>query len=577
MVTQTGGTLPRSPASGAQPVGTAYSLAVYFDGSADVVPLDAGQAVVVGRAAPSDVVVRDRSLSQQHARFSLRDGTIKVEDLGSTNGIVVGGARVDSAELQAGIAVEIGDTRCLVHVRGALATNIGTVATHEHLMEQLARQVAEARHFRDNVALLMLHVEDQRPMSDWHAHTLAALRSVDVVGMYAGSIMEVVLPRCDETGALERAAALSLALMEQGQRATCAIAVFPDAGTSAEVLLQRCRHSLESAGGTPVVATAAERGDLDDELTAASPAMRLCVAQLERIAKTNLPVLLMGETGTGKELLAEAIHRRSARANGPLVPLNCGAIAPQLVESTLFGHEKGAFTGAAQANLGVFRAADGGTVLLDEIGELPLAVQASLLRVLETGRVTPVGATTEVATDVRVIAATHRDLETMVEAGEFREDLLYRINALPLLVPPLRRRREDIPILAERFLERAGRMVGEHTARGFSQAALTALMQYRWPGNVRELRNIVERACVLTSGELIAAAHIHDRFRRGTVDDEPPPDDDSTDLRESLRQFEAALLRRALRDAKGDRRLAAKCLKIPHRTLNHKLKTLNIA
>lgn len=223
--------------------------------------------------------------------------------------------------------------------------------------------------------------------------------------------------------------------------------------------------------------------------------MRKVFAILERVAPTDATFLIEGESGTGKELVAESVHKTSKRAEGPLVAVDCGAIPENLVESELFGHERGAFTGAERKRAGFFEAASGGTIMLDEIGELPLLVQPKLLRVLETREVKRVGSNASISVDVRVVAATNRDLAKEVEAGRFREDLYYRLAVLRLEMPPLRERREDIPLLVDHFISKFS--CGIEVDRNLNDDMMSMLKRHDWPGNVRELRNVVERLLVL--------------------------------------------------------------------------------
>jgi PAS domain S-box-containing protein len=232
-----------------------------------------------------------------------------------------------------------------------------------------------------------------------------------------------------------------------------------------------------------------------DEIVGQSPALRSVLADVERVAGAETTVLITGETGTGKELIARAIHQRSARSKKPLITVNCAAIAANLQESEFFGHERGAFTGATQRRDGRFKLADGGTIFLDEVGEMPLDLQAKLLRVLQEGEFEPVGGTRAVRVDVRVIAATNRDLERMAKEGMFRTDLLYRLNVFPMHVPPLRERGEDVVLLAEAFARNFARLRGG-TVAPLTEAAKAKLQRYEWPGNVRELQNVIERALI---------------------------------------------------------------------------------
>lgn len=314
---------------------------------------------------------------------------------------------------------------------------------------------------------------------------------------------------------------------------------------------------------------------------ASNAAMRKLREQLPRLAASRLPVLVTGETGTGKELVARELHELGAGRGRPLVVVNCAAIPAHLIESVLFGHARGAFTGADRAQLGAFRSADGGTVFLDEIGDLALPLQAALLRVLETHRVQPVGETQEIPVRFRVVAATHRDIPKLVTAGAFRADLYHRLNGVTLWVPPLRQRLDELPALVAHFLALFGRPLGPRCA--LSDAALALLARHRWPGNIRELRNVIERAVAVSDSPLIDA----DAFSELIDEPElasllaspcapaPLAAADACDLRTALRQHEAALIRRALTAVRGNRRAAAALLKLPLRTLERKLQSLH--
>ena len=245
-----------------------------------------------------------------------------------------------------------------------------------------------------------------------------------------------------------------------------------------------------------------------DDLVAVSPATRDAIALARRVARSDMPVLIEGESGTGKEVFAQAIHGTSERAGGPFVAVNCGALPATLVESILFGHEKGAFTGATERRRGKFQEASGGTLFLDEVGELPLDAQVKLLRAIQTGDVDPVGGSAPVKVDIRLISATNRDLTSMIAEGTFREDLYYRIGVFPLALPPLRARREDLPALSRMFLARTA-AAEERVIDGFSAAAMELLIQAEWPGNVRQLQNTIHRAVILADGDQIRPGDLH--------------------------------------------------------------------
>ncbi len=296
-----------------------------------------------------------------------------------------------------------------------------------------------------------------------------------------------------------------------------------------------------------------------------SDATRELLSQIERIAPRFATVLIEGETGVGKEMAAREIHARSRRAEGPFVPVDCTAFSSQLIESQLFGHVKGAFTGAVASALGFVRCADGGTLFLDEIGELPLDVQAKLLRSIQERAVIPVGGVTPIAVNLRIVAATHRDLAQMVRQGTFREDLYFRINVVRLTIPPLRQRRDDIALLARHFLEQLAQFY-EEEVRALAPAAEEALVRYDWPGNVRELRNAMERALLYCDAQTVDFAHLPPEVRNfGSP--ASPSEANGTSQITSLAEAECMLIARVLRASKGNQSAAARMLDIERHRL----------
>jgi DNA-binding NtrC family response regulator len=293
------------------------------------------------------------------------------------------------------------------------------------------------------------------------------------------------------------------------------------------------------------------------------PAMRRILQTVLDLSRSESNVLLEGESGTGKELIARAIHEASGRGKGPFVPVDCGALPAGIVESELFGHERGAFTGADRATAGLFRSAAAGTLFLDEVGELPLAAQSKLLRAIQEREIRPVGSTRPVAVDVRIVAATNRDLAQEVEAGRFRSDLYYRLRVVAIRLPALRERREDIPVLAAHFVERYGRAVG---VDGIAPEALEALMSHPWPGNVRELENRIEAAVALARGSRLTLGDL--ALDRRTVPSEGLRPER---IPLSLRAYERACLAEALSRSRGNVRDAAHLLGIGRSTLYRKL------
>lgn len=313
-----------------------------------------------------------------------------------------------------------------------------------------------------------------------------------------------------------------------------------------------------------------------------SPCVERLSAEVQRVAPTDFTVVITGETGAGKEVVARAIHGHSRRAASPFVPVDCGSIAPGLMESELFGHEKGAFTGAVARQMGRFEQASGGTLFLDEISNLPLSLQAKLLRALQEKQVCPVGGRKGIKVDIRVVAATNRDLTAMVASGDFRRDLYHRLNEFALHVPPLRERREDIAFLANRFLALTNKELNKDV-REVSSGALEVLMAHAWPGNVRELRNVIRRAVLLASGRI-------DREHLGLAD---LPKDNGPNGREGqrtieragplkeivrrkMKQLERDVLTQVLRETGGNKARAARLLQIDYKTMHTKVKEYEI-
>jgi two-component system response regulator HydG len=314
-------------------------------------------------------------------------------------------------------------------------------------------------------------------------------------------------------------------------------------------------------------ARSADEGAAPPEFVGTSPVMREVYRLIARAGRSSHPVLITGESGSGKELVARALHRHSGR--GAFVPVNCGALPEALLESELFGHAKGAFTGADRAKDGLFRVADGGTLFLDELGELPLALQPKLLRALEQGEVRPVGATQAFATDVRIIAATNRDLESDIRAGRFREDLFWRLNVLTVAMPPLRERPEDIPALAEHFLARALQEGRADAPRRFGAEVLDAFRAYPWPGNVRELRNIAARVATLASGTEVRLEDLPARLRDAQGLEARLAAAARRGL--TLREVERMYILEVVRAAGGNRSEAAARLGLDRKTLYRRL------
>jgi len=306
-----------------------------------------------------------------------------------------------------------------------------------------------------------------------------------------------------------------------------------------------------------------------------SPVMQAVFRLAEKVAAYNMTVLITGESGTGKELIARGIHDKGDRARVPLVPVNCGSIPENLLESELFGHKKGAFTGADRNKKGLFEEADGGIIFLDEIGELPLSLQVKLLRVLQENEIRPVGDSKTRKIDVRVIAATARHLEEEVASGNFREDLFYRLNVVHIVVPPLRDWAEDIPLLCQHFINIFNEKFSKDT-KGITPAAMKLLQQHQWSGNVRELENVLERAVVLTEEPILTADHFPPDLGTAAEPDMLDTMFDGFSLKTAQKSLEKQLIVRVLTATKGNRTQASKLLEISHPSLLTKIKAYNI-
>jgi hypothetical protein len=480
-------------------------LVMSRDGSR-VVPLPARGELSFGRGADCDVALEDAKVSRRHAILRVAR-EVTVVDLGSRNGTVVDGRRLaPDAEvpLSVGSVVTLGSTVILLQRRAPAATHTSTVAEYEAAFEgERARAAGSGGSF----AVLLLRLRPVRRVAarDTSAMTTrevllgrevdSALQHVvtegDVLTLEDAWSYRILLRGRDDEAARCAARELSSRLAAWGVRAQVGFASYPGDGTS--------RSALERAA---VAALGEVRPDRPPGADAPSPTAELD-AVVERVASSPISVLLLGETGVGKEVMARAIHARSPRAKAPFLGINCAAFSEALFESELFGHERGAFTGADRAKPGLLEAAEGGTVFLDEVGEMPLSLQPKLLRVLERREVLRVGSLRAKPIDVRIVSATNLDLETEVSARRFRQDLYFRLNGVAITIPPLRERVAAIEPLARHFLEDAAASLGRGPAPRLSTDALDALRAHDWPGNIRELRNVVERALVLCAGSTI--------------------------------------------------------------------------
>jgi two-component system response regulator AtoC len=539
-----------APPPGATAEAPSHHLVILGLDSAETRRLDDSGHLSIGRDEQADVRIVDALASRHHARLH-QGPTIEIEDLGSANGtrlrdeLITPNRRVAVAP---GEAITIGTTVLLVQ-RRAPAFRPRRIWPHAYFETRLIETCGQAETAHGAFALVRLRGSNPET---WERDLVQALRPGDVLASYAPGEYEILLIDTDRHSA---GALIGELARIAGSSARAGVAFFPGDGTSPQ--------ALASAAGDRLRDPAAPSG-----VVLVNAAMREVHALAEKVARGTINVLILGETGVGKEILAQAVHRASPRSGRPFVCLNCAALSDALLESELFGHEKGAFTGAVQAKVGLLEAASSGTLFLDEIGEMPLGLQAKILRAIEAREILRVGATRPRAVDVRFVAATNRDLEEEVAARRFRPDLYFRLNGVSLPIPPLRERIDEVPPLARLFLDR----VAGH-GPPLSAEVIAELCAYAWPGNVRELRNVMERAILLSGGGTIQPEHLPlDRMRRRQPGATPAP---PPTLR--MAEIERQAMVDALVRCAGNQTRAAELLGIPRRTFCTRLREYRIA
>jgi DNA-binding NtrC family response regulator/pSer/pThr/pTyr-binding forkhead associated (FHA) protein len=578
-------------------------LLVFERDSSTLFQLPASGEVVIGRAETAHLQLRDSSVSRAHAKIVVSGGAAQIADLGSQNGTRVNGERLAGAR-----ALANGDVITVCSI--TLVYNTSARPTPRRQLLELAqfRQRAEEELERSlrydrplTVAALALGAATDRV----HLSTSlgSCLRLMDVAGLGGADQVLVLMP---EVGGEEAAAAAKLvlgALVGIAPAARAGYATCPADGCDVDTLLASARAALlDAQPGRVATSTRSYRTIqvANQPIVVADPAMTRLFTLIERLAASDLPVLVCGETGTGKEICATALHHWSARREKPLVTLNCAALQETLVESELFGYERGAFTGAAGAKPGLLERGSGGTVFLDEVGELSATAQAKLLRVLETKRMQRLGDVREREIDIRVVAATNRNLETEVRDGRFRQDLFFRLSGGMLWIPPLRDRRRELSILAQTFLHDACARAGREPL-AMSDATMRVLAAYRWPGNVRELRNLMEFAAATVAEPMLEPSHITPRLSTAraptpTVETDgwplEPLDAGDTGvfaipdgapqprrrpIDEEIRELERTRMAAALAETNGNQTKAAELIGMALRTFQTKVKQYGLA
>lgn len=528
------------------------------------VPLST-QTLTIGRSQQNDLVLPDDDISRRHAEIIWNNGSF-LNDLKSTGGVFVGGKKVESVKLSNGDEINIGSwkiifnemalsdkerensvTTCIARIESQSSSNtrilkLSPLTSSMTVMEwelELQEPQAPARRFK---------ISKNKTVLGSHPECDIVLRDDYISGKHCqfekkGEAL-VVVDLHSTNGTLMNGQKIQEATVESGGKIKVGETIVTLVGKSTEEKI------------TPI------REDRFCGLVGKSEAMQTLFGKIERVAPVDCTVLVQGETGCGKELVARALHDLSSRRKGPYVVLNCGAISPNLIESELFGHEKGAYTGAAGRRLGAFEEANGGTLFLDEIGELPLDLQPKILRALENRTIKKIGSNIEESVNVRVIAATHRNLMDEVKKGKFREDLYYRLYVVPLIIPALRDRTEDIPLLANYFLKQ----LSSNTPKTLSPEAIKKLQDYSWPGNVREIKNVLMRSLVFANGSILQGADIE------LMEIDKSPAEAISVSSGSLDLIEKEKILQTLKEVGGNKTKAAQVLGIAKSTLFKKLR-----
>ena len=575
------------------------------------VPLPASGELIIGRGTDAGLRLADELVSRAHAQVLVVPGAIHLQDLGSRHGTLVNGqALTGSRMLASGDVVAIGGVLLIVH-RPVRATGVRGLLDGAALLRRIEEELERSLRYRRELSIAIVRSTAAFDRARIATALASRLRLIDAAAFLGDREALVLLPEvdADEAGALVEALGEALGAVAVG------VAASPGDGVDVDALLSSARAAADSAqpGAVAFARDAIHRLTLGDhEVVLADPAMVRIYDLIKRLARSTLPILIQGETGVGKELAAAAVHAFSTRAGGPFVSINCAAIPEHLAESELFGHERGAFTGAIAAKPGQLEIASRGTVFLDEIGELPLAVQAKLLRVLETGELQRVGDLKPRSADIRIVAATNRDLTAEVEAGRFRRDLFFRLGAAQVVLPPLRDRPRDLALLANRMFDAACRRLHRRPLT-LTVAATQALFLHRWPGNVRELKNAMDYAAAAVPDTTVEVDVHHlphtvvaamrdaepasaEPAARGTppppgplgqlqTAQEPSQPSDSGDpgerafrpIEDEIRELERTRMIEALAATGGVQNRAAELIQMPLRTFVTKLKRYTIS
>jgi two-component system, NtrC family, response regulator AtoC len=538
-------------------------------------PLPGGAAITIGRSNQCNVTVDDESISRRHVTLKMGE-TTTIEDLGSANGTVVRGNKLKPARptvIGVGELVRLGTATIILLQYQSALTSSHKLWMHDQFAARLEEACAREQRSGTAFVLLRIHSERRAPASFVEKTLGDLVRDSDILGKVGPHEYEVILVDTPPAQADEAVRRVDAKLVEHGLKCRILVACCPRDGRTATQLAAKVQ--------SPV------RKERAPEVVVSDPQMEGLYRLVEQVAGSHISVLLLGETGVGKEMFARALHRASPRAAGPFVELNCAALTETLLESEMFGHEKGAFTSAVAAKPGLLETADGGTMLLDEVGDMPLSTQAKLLRVIENSQLRRVGGLKARSIDVRFVAATNSDLEAQMANGTFRRDLFFRLNGVTIVIPPLRERLSELEPLAQAFIIAAW-PPESGPPPALSPEALELMRSYSWPGNVRELKNVIESTALLCGGGTIRPEHLRiERMRpSGTisrtidvspatkVEDPPPPPPSETGMFTKPRPGgleEEQWIMQALERSGGNQTIAARMLGISRRTLVNRL------
>ncbi len=588
----------------AVPAEKSYLMAVSGPSAGTVFTLNEG-TMTAGRHQGAEIFLNDTQVSRKHAQFVTQNGVTKVVDLKSTNGTFVNGDKLNGEkELVDGDEIQVGATNFRFSMQNPLDGSRLGLRSHGYFESRVSEELDRASRYRRPLSVMMVGIEapdvDATEREDYVRRRYSKvveyikniIRTMDLLAHYGKFELELLLPETSKEEALRLAQRInSEKVIDRQLIFSLGVVTFPDDGQSADILIERSRQALKLARQKKTDRIVQIKEDVrrvvvsNQEVIIKSEKMTQLFELIEKIAKSTITVLIQGETGVGKEVAAQAIHSNSERAQKPLVCVNCAALTETLLESELFGHEKGSFTGADQTKIGLFESAKGGTIFLDEIGEMPQKTQAKLLRVLQSKKIMRVGSNREIDTDVRIVAATNRKLEDLVAKGSFREDLYYRLNAATIIMPPLRERRDEIPHLVQAFIAECCNENG-FPPKNIQPDAMDLLVRYHWPGNIRELKNTIERAVVISEGDTIYKEALTSKLSSDSFEYvEPVPTGVSTiaasptavgDIKDIVSAYERDIIINALRRVNWNQTKASELLNLPRRTLVSKIKKYGI-